>query len=99
VDHEWWPQKKTKKINQAWRTTTPPNSHTDEDEFWICSEAAIDCAGMVGVKRIDGPHMRKPKSRGKKKKTAPRKRALRLVENPGWLRQVCVPKTSSVLIA
>jgi hypothetical protein len=31
--------------------------------------------------------MRKPKSRGKKKKTAPRKPALRLVENPGWLRE------------
>ena len=31
--------------------------------------------------------MRKPKSRGKKKKTAPRKRALRLVENPGWIRE------------
>ena len=36
---------------------------------------------------LDGPHMPKAKSRGKKKKTAPRKRALRSVENPGWLRE------------
>ena len=31
--------------------------------------------------------MRKPKSRGKKMKTALKKRALRPVENPGWLRE------------